>query len=95
MNVQAFLNLTVAAVCAWFFWTACLFAIKGAPSSSQTSATDSWLKLSRIFRLGAVTDGARHLVELASETLHALNLIQSPPHQSLTLIDIPNHIFRA
>lgn len=31
MNVQAFLNLTVAAVCAWFFWTACLFAIKGAP----------------------------------------------------------------
>lgn len=30
--MQAFLNLTVAAVCAWFFWTACLFAIKGVPS---------------------------------------------------------------
>lgn len=28
-NLQAFLNLTVAVVCAWFFWTACLFAIKG------------------------------------------------------------------
>ncbi|GAA5963573.1 hypothetical protein JCM8115_002035 [Rhodotorula mucilaginosa] len=43
-DVMAFLNLTVAAVCAWFFWTACLFAIKGWALSRTARATSSSLR---------------------------------------------------
>ncbi|GAA5875917.1 hypothetical protein JCM3774_005815 [Rhodotorula dairenensis] len=43
-DVMAFLNLTVAVVCAWFFWTACLFAIKGWALSRTAPATASSLR---------------------------------------------------
>ncbi|KPV74635.1 uncharacterized protein RHOBADRAFT_27024 [Rhodotorula graminis WP1] len=42
-DVMAFLCLTVAAVCAWFLWTASLFGIKGwALSRNPPSSTASW-----------------------------------------------------
>ncbi|GAA5984215.1 hypothetical protein JCM10908_006093 [Rhodotorula pacifica] len=43
-DVMAFLNLTVALVCAWFFWTACLFAIKGWAQSRTAKASSSSLR---------------------------------------------------
>ncbi|BGP24890.1 integral membrane protein [Rhodotorula toruloides] len=41
-DVMAFLNLTIAAVCVWFFWIAALFAVKGwalGRSTPQSSAS--------------------------------------------------------
>lgn len=32
-GAQAFLNLTIALVCVWFFWIAALFAVKGQSAS--------------------------------------------------------------